>query len=162
MTRPIRALLAVAALCALGGPVAWAQQEQPGQREQSAPPAAGDSGKLKVAVHYTGAGAVDEKHRVFVWLFGTPVITTESMPISSAVIDKNEGSHTFAGLPKQVYIAAAYDEQGTYDGLSGAPPSGTPVTVHGAATNDGLAVAVPTGGDDVAVTVTFDDSDRLP
>jgi hypothetical protein len=162
MTRPIRVLLAVSTLCALGGPIARAQQEQPGQQEQSASPAGRDTGKLKVGVQYKGPGTVDEKHRIFVWLFGTPMITAESIPIGSAVIDKNEGSFKFTGLPKEVYIAAAYDEQGAYDGLSGAPPSGTPVTVHGAATNDGLAVAVPTGGDDVTVTVTFDDSSRMP
>ena len=163
MTRWIRAALAVAAVCALGGPVAWAQQQpgQPGPQGQSGQPA-GDSGTLKVAVHYKGSGTVDDRHRIFVWLFGTPMITVESIPIGSAVIDKNEGSHKFTGLPKEVYIAAAYDEQGTYDGLSGAPPPGTPVTVHGAGTNDGIAVAVPTGGDDVAVTVTFDDSVRIP
>ena len=170
MTQWIRAALALAALCALGGQVVWAQQQpgqqgppgQAGAQGPSGQPAAGDSGKLKVAVHYKGSGTVDEQHRIFVWLFGTPMITVESMPIGSAVIDKNEGSHEFTGLPKEVYIAAAYDEQGTYDGLSGAPPPGTPVTVHGAGTNDGIAVAVPTGDDDVAVTVTFDDSVRIP
>ena len=130
MTRWRHAALAVAAVWALGGPVVSAQQEQtgkhgqPGQQGQSGQPAGENSGKLKVSVQYKGPGTVDEKHRIFVWLFGTPMITVESTPIGSAIIDKNDGSYRFTGLPKEVYIAAAYDEQGTYDGVSGAPPSG--------------------------------------
>ena len=34
--------------------------------------------------------------------------------------------------------------------------------IHRAGTNDGVAVAVPTGNDEASVTVTFDDSVRMP
>ena len=66
---------------------------------------------------------------------------------------------TFSGLPKEVYIAAAFDEKGDYDGTSGPPPPGTPITIYG---EMGVAKAVPTGGADAAVTVTFDATVRMP
>jgi hypothetical protein len=114
-------------------------------------------GSLKVTVNYTGKGSVDEKHQLFVWLFDTPNITTESMPIASNALTANNGTVDFGSLPEKVYIAAAYDEKGGYDGTT-APPSGTPVTVYGGQTS---ATAVATG-DTAAVTVAFDDSERLP
>jgi hypothetical protein len=130
------------------------------------------SGKLKVTVNYTGAGPVNADHQIFVWVFDTPNITAESTPLSAGAIKENHGSYSFAALPKEVYIAAAYDEKGGYDGTSGPPPQGTPVTIHGAkaavtgtagsSAGMGAASPVETGGDAATVTVTFDDSMRMP
>ena len=120
----------------------------------------GQGGQLAVTVKYTGAGTVDKEHRIWVFLFDTPNISTESMPVATGVISENGGAYKFVGLPTEVYIAASYDEQGGYD-MSGPPPSGTPVTIHGMAST-GSATAVPTGGADATVTVTFDDSMRIP
>ena len=74
-------------------------------------------------------------------------------------ITANGGTLNFSGLPKEVYIAAAFDEKGDYDGTSGPPPTGTPITIYG---EMGAAKAVPTGGADAAVTVTFDATVRMP
>ena len=117
-----------------------------------------ESGKLKVTVDYKGAGAVDASHEVFVWVFDTPNIGGDSVPIANDVITSNGSTLTFSGLPKEVYLAAAYDEKGDYDGTSGPPPSGTPVTIYG---EMGAAKAIPTGAD-AAVTVTFDETIRMP
>lgn len=118
-----------------------------------------EAGKLKVTVDYKGTGTVDASHEIFVWVFDNPNIGPDSVPLASDVLTANGGSLNFSGLPKQVYLAAAFDEKGDYDGTSGPPPPGTPIVIHG---EMGVAAAVDTGGDDAAVIVTFDDTVRMP
>ena len=118
-----------------------------------------ESGQLKVTVQYKGTGTVDSSHEIYVWLFDTPNISPDTPPIATDVLTANGGTLSFSGLPKQVYLAAAFDEKGDYDGTSGPPPSGTPVAIYGEA---GAAAAIATGGADATVTVTFDGSMRIP
>lgn len=118
-----------------------------------------ESGKLKVTIEYKGAGTVDASHEIFVWVFDNPNIGADSVPIASDALTANGGSLNFSGLPKEVYLAAAYDEKGDYDGTSGPPPPGTPITIYG---ETGVAKAIPTGGADAAVSVTFDATVRMP
>ncbi|MBK5296870.1 MAG: hypothetical protein JJE40_06915 [Vicinamibacteria bacterium] len=118
-----------------------------------------EAGKLKATVDYKGSGDVDATHEIFVWVFDTPNIGPDSVPIASDVVTANGASLSFSGLPKEVFIAAAYDEKGDYDGTSGPPPTGTPITIYG---DMGVAKAIPTGGADAAVTVTFDGTVRMP
>lgn len=118
-----------------------------------------DSGRLKVTIEYKGPGEVSATHEIFVWVFDTPNIGADSVPLASDVLTSNGGSLNFSGLPKEVYLAAAFDEKGDYDGTSGPPPPGTPITIYG---EMGAARAVPTGGADASVTVTFDDTVRMP
>jgi uncharacterized protein (DUF2141 family) len=121
-----------------------------------------DGGKLKVTIDYKGAGAVDAEHRVWVWVFDTPNISADVMPLAIGVIKENKASYKFVGLPKQVYLAAAFDNLGGYDGSMAPPPSGTPLTIHGAMGPGQPGAVVATGGDDASVTVTFDDSVKMP
>ena len=121
--------------------------------------AAQQTGKLAVTVQYKGAGTVDKTHQIFVWVFDTPDINENSVPITVDQATSNDATLSFSGLPKTVYLAAAYNEKGTYDGTQGPPPSGTPVTIYGGM---GTAIGVPTGGDEAKVTVSFDDSVRMP
>jgi uncharacterized protein (DUF2141 family) len=132
--------------------VAFAATAHPGARGQ-------DTGQLKVTVEYKGQGTVDKSHQIFVWVFDSPDITAASVPVATDVVTANGGSVSFTGLPKTVYLAAAFNEKGDYDGTQGPPPTGTPVTIYGGA---GSATPVQTGGADTAVTVTFDDSMRMP
>ena len=118
-----------------------------------------ETGQLKVTVDYKGPGTVDKSHQIFVWVFDSPDIQASSVPIASDVITTNGGSASFTGLPKTVYLAAAFNEKGDYDGTQGPPPSGTPVTIYGGM---GTAKAVDTGGAEATVTITFDDSTRMP
>jgi hypothetical protein len=117
-----------------------------------------ESGKLKVTVEYKGAGTVDASHEIFVWVFDNPNIGPDSVPIANDALTANGGTLSFSGLPKEVYLAAAFDEKGDYDGMSGPPPPGTPIVVYG----EGAARAVATGGDDAAVSITFDATVRMP
>jgi uncharacterized protein (DUF2141 family) len=118
-----------------------------------------ETGGLKVTAEYKGAGTVDKTHQIYVWVFDTPNITAQTTPLASDAITTNGGSVSFSGLPKTVYLAAAFNEKGDYDSTQGPPPTGTPVTIYG---GESSAKAVETGGADAAVTITFDDSMRMP
>jgi hypothetical protein len=122
-----------------------------------APAGAQETGHLKVTVQYTGQGTVDATHEIFIWAFDTPQVTNDSVPVANAVITTNGGTAALTGLPARVYLAAAYDEKGDYDGTSGPPPAGTPVVIYG---DGGQAKAVPTDGASAAVTLTFDATHR--
>lgn len=124
--------------------------------EQAAPAA----GAVNVTVKYAGKGTVDASHRIWVWLFDTPVIDAGSMPIGEMSIDKNGGVATFSNLTANpVYVAVAYDEKGGFAGQS-APPPGSPVGFYGvkSATDQPMPV-VP--GPKGAVTITFTDAQRM-
>jgi hypothetical protein len=117
------------------------------------------AGAVKVTLNYKGKGTVDGTHRVWVWLFDTPNLGPGSMPIAQASIDKNGDVVVFDGIAaEQVWVAAAFDEQGVMGG-DGPPPSGTPVGVY--AGPDGAPKSV-TPGDQGAVTLTFTDAFRMP
>lgn len=153
----VRRILATIACVAFASAV-YAQAQQP----PTAAPAQAASGMLKVSVEYKGAGTVDADHRIVVWLFDTPNITADSEPVASGTIKTNKGDYKFVNLPKEVYIAVAYDDKGGYDGTSGPPPQGTPVSIHGATALGTPGTPVPTGDENASVTVTFDDSVRMP
>jgi uncharacterized protein (DUF2141 family) len=146
-----RALIVVVALTLSA--TLLARQNQPAQT----------TGKLAISVEYTGKGAVDQDHRLWIWVFDNPDSSTwpDSTPLAVAMLTENGATHKFTGLPKQVYFGTAYDEAGGYDGTAGPPPAGTPISVYGMA-DGGMAQAVGTGGDDAAVKATFDDSFRMP
>ena len=122
-----------------------------------------ESGKLAVSVDYTGKGTVDKDHHLWIWVFDNPDSSTwaDTSPLAVGTLTEDGATYKFAALPKQVYLAAGYDEKGGYDGASGAPPQGTPVAVYGAEAG-GPAAAVPTGGDDATLKFSFDDSFRMP
>jgi hypothetical protein len=121
--------------------------------------AAPEGGQLKVTIKYKGPGQVDAAHQVIIWAFSTPEIDASSQPLATQSVTSEGGVASFTGLPKVVYLAAAFNEKGTYDGTSGPPPTGTPIVIYGDA---GAAKAVDSGGPEAAVTVTFDDSMRMP
>jgi hypothetical protein len=117
------------------------------------------AGSVKVTLHYKGKGTVDGSHRVWVWLFASPDIGPNSMPIAELTVDKNGGLATFDGISaERVWIVAAFDEQGVMSG-QGPPPSGTPVGIYMG--SDGMPKGVAPGDAGTAV-LTFDDSQRMP
>jgi hypothetical protein len=117
------------------------------------------AGAVKVTVTYKGKGAVDGSHRVWLWLFTSPDIGPNAMPIAEASVEKNGGTVTFEGVAaERVWIAAAYDERGVM--MGNAPPAaGSPVGVY--VGSDGAPRSVVPGDSTVAV-MTFDDSFRMP
>src|SRR6478735_5858470 len=132
---------------------------QPTGAVQAAAPDARVAGNVKVTVQYKGKGTVDSSHKIWVWLFDTPNISAQSQPIDQVALDKNGAEAVFQNVvPGQVWLAAAFDEQGAMTGNE-PPPSGTPITVW---TGKEGAPSAITPGDKAILTLTFDDSMRMP
>lgn len=118
-------------------------------------PAATDVG---VTVTYKGKGPVDAGHRILLFAFADPNVTSASRPIGAPqYASKNGETLTFQNVTSPIYVIAVYDEKGTYDGLSGPPPAGLPATMYRKAPK-GAPTAVAPGS--AAVKFTFDDSER--
>jgi hypothetical protein len=96
---------------------------------------------------------------VWVWLFDTPEIGPDRMPIREDSVSANGGSAVFSGLGEQrVWIAVAYDERGGFAGMA-PPPSGAPIGIYSV---EGGKPSSVSAGDDEKAVVTFDDSSRMP
>lgn len=141
----------IAALCVAGTSPLGASITAPAEARVAA-------AAVKVTVHYKGKGDVDSTHKIWVWLFDTPNIGAGSMPLDQLALDKNGAVAEFANVSAgQVWIAVAFDQQGVMTGQE-PPPSGSPIAIHGAM---GAPAAV-TPGDKAAVTITFDETMRMP
>ncbi len=136
-------LLTVAAAVLLSQPAA----------PKPAAPAATD---IAVTVTYKGKGPIDASHRVIVWLFSSPDITSASRPVDHQYVGKSGETITFKGVSGPVYLFAVYDDKGGYDGLNGPPPAGLPCATYRAAPKDPPAAVKPGS----AVKFAFDDSER--
>lgn len=127
-------------------------------RVEAAPRDHAAAGAVSVTVNYKGSGTVDSGHRVWVWLFDTPSIGPGSMPIAELSVDKNGGTATFDVGVDRVWIAVAFDDKAQMSGNQ-PPPSGSPISIY--STSGGAPDAV-TPGAKGTVTLTFDDSMRMP
>jgi hypothetical protein len=117
------------------------------------------AGTVKVTLNYKGKGTVDGSHRVWVWLFTSPDLGPNSMPIAELSVDSNGGVATFESVSaERVWIAAAFDEQGVMSG-NAPPPSGIPVGIYMG--GDGVPKSV-VPSDAATAVLTFDDSFRMP
>ncbi len=117
---------------------------------------------LKVTVKYTGAGAVDDTHKLYLFVFDTPDIQSGPMPIGASSTNKNESVVSIENLSvSPVYVAAVFDSNGTYDGMS-APPSGSPAAMY-MKEQPGIATAIKIEpGQTGEIEFVFDDSFRMP
>jgi hypothetical protein len=114
--------------------------------------------EVAVTVTYKGKGPVDAGHKIILFAFSDPNITSGSRPIGPAQFaSKNGETLTFKNVPSLIYVFAVYDEKGTYDGVSGPPPPGLPATIYRKAPK-GAPTAVAPGSP--IVKFTFDDSER--
>ncbi len=156
MTLTTKRLLLAAGLLGLTSMVATAQQAKPEEK-----PAA--SRTLKAKMNYTGTGTVDEKHKIFVFVFDNPnFMQGGSMPIGFGSASAKDGIVTVSDLSASpVYIAVCYDPTGNYDGQSGPPPSGASMGVYAKTPGTPEPVKIDPGKTG-EVTVTFDDSFKMP
>jgi hypothetical protein len=145
--------VATAALLLLQPAAPARKSAAPAQKPAAAKPAPTD---LTVTLSYAGKGTVDENHKLIVWLFSDPNITSASRPLATQFVTKNGGPVTFKDAPATpVYVFAAYDSKGGYDGVSGPPPAGIPTALY-SKTPKGPATAVKAG--DAPIKITIDDS----
>jgi hypothetical protein len=149
-------LLLAAGLLGLTSMAAMAQTAKPDQK-----PA--ESRTLKVKMNYTGAGKVDEKHRIFVFVFDSPAFMQGmAMPVGSGAATAKDGTVTVPNISASpVYVVAAFDPTGNYDGQSGPPPSGSPMGMYAKTPGAPEPVAIDPGKT-VEITLAFDDSFKMP
>ncbi len=134
---------------------------------------------LKVKLNYTGAGTVDENHKIYVLLFDTSPFTASSLvdstsemtpPATTAGVShilrrlsasRKDGTITFDFLRSSaVYAAAFVDRNGSYDGHSD-PVSGAPMGLYRKAPDKTQAIR-PKSGKSVKIVLAFDDSTKTP
>ncbi len=130
----------------------------------SASLAAGGTGRaLRVKVTYTGPGAIDAQHRIYISVFDTSYIGHEGVvPLATLSLTENGQSARFDGLKKSpVYVAAFYDKAGGYDPASDSPPSGSPAGLYGK--QPGLADPIAIEEGKMAeIEMTFDETLTMP
>lgn len=117
---------------------------------------------LRLKLNYTGAGTVDEKHKIIVFLFDNPDFVSGStvMPIGSDSATAKDATLSFSDVgTSPVYVVAAFDPTGDYDGQSGPPPSGATVAMYGGQTPEPIKIEP---GKTVQVELSFDDSVKMP
>ena len=113
----------------LGASVCSSASEPSRPVDRAAPAVSAET--VSIVLSYTGPGKVSAQHRLLVFLFDHPGIDAESVPIAMQTMDVKKGTLEFEKLTADpVFVAVVYDETGTYDGLSGPPPRGTPIAYH--------------------------------
>ncbi len=123
----------------------------------------GSGRTLRVKATYTGQGAIDDQHRIYISVFDTSYIGHEGVvPVATLSLTENGQSAGFDHLKKSpVYVAAFYDKAGGYDPASGAPPSGAPAGLYGK--QPGVADPVPIEeGKTAEIEMTFDETLTMP
>jgi hypothetical protein len=154
------ALAAAVMLCVAG---VWQRGQAQDKPAEKAPEKAPASRTLQVKLKYTGSGTVDEKHRIFLFIFDTPdFIRTENvMPIAFGSGTAKDATVTVSDLATSpVYLIAVYDPTGGYEGMS-KPPSGASLAIYGTTPGEPGAIAIEPGKT-TQVDVPFDDTIKMP
>jgi hypothetical protein len=118
---------------------------------------------LRVKVHYKGSGAVDEKHKILVFLFDSPEFGHSNvMPFAVMSTPSKDGTVTFNDVAKSpAYVGSVYDPSGGYAERQGPPPSGSSLGWYSTTPGQPAPVKVE-AGKTVNVEFTFDDTVKMP
>ncbi len=118
---------------------------------------------LKVNVHYTGSGTVDEKHKIQVFMFDSPdFMQGNAMPTGMQMTESKTGTVTFTDIAAaKVYVVGVYDPTGGYDGQSGPPPSGSSMGMYSKQPGTPEAIAID-AGKTIEIDLNFDDMAKMP
>ena len=145
----------LASICLFGVSFAW-----PGRALAQGTSA---SSKLQVSVNYTGAGTVDDKHKIYVVLWDSPdFVHGGAMPVDIVPTSSKTGTVTFPDVKKSpAYVSTVFDPKGQWDGQSGPPPEGSSLGLY--SKNPGEPAPIPVkAGETAKAEVTFDDSIKMP
>ncbi len=131
--------------------------QQPKPEEKPAPRT------LKIKLNYTGAGTVDAKHQIIIFLFDSPDFTSGGvMPMASQSGTAKDATVTFNDLATSpVYAVAVFDPTGGYDGQSGPPPSGSSMGMYGKTPGTPDAIKIDPGKT-TEIVLAFDDTAKMP
>jgi hypothetical protein len=118
---------------------------------------------LKIKLNYTGAGTVDAKHQIIIFLFDSPdFVSGGVMPIASQTAQAKDATVTFADLTASpVYAVAVFDPTGGYDGQSGPPPSGSSMGMYGKTPGTADPIKIEPG-QTTEIVLAFDDTAKMP
>ena len=132
-----------------------------GAHAQQDDKAAANGRTLKLKVHYTGTGTVDDKHKIFVFVFNsTEFMQGDGQPIATGTTTSKDETATFSDLTASpVYVAVVYDPTGNYDGQS-QPPTGSSTAIYSKTPNEPDPIAIDPGKT-VEAEITFDDSHKM-
>ena len=106
------------------------------QQLQSRSVAAGGSvlaqpGTVRITVDYQGSGTVSEEHQLTVFVFDTPNISPDSLPIWVGQLADNQKTLTAGGIDAStIWVVVTFDEAGGYNPFAGPPPSGSPLAMY--------------------------------
>jgi hypothetical protein len=134
---------------------------------------------LRIKLNYTGAGTVDEQHKIYVLLFDANPFTSSSLVdvssqptppapaegvshilVRQSAAGKN-ATVTFRSVSvSPVYAVAVFDRSGTYNGQSELP-SASPMGAYGKLP-DKLEPIKIEPGKSLQVVLSFDDSTKTP
>ncbi len=131
--------------------------QQPKPEEKAAPRT------LKIKLNYTGAGTVDSKHPIIVFLFDSPDFVQGSvMPFATQSAQAKDATLTFPDLTASpVYAVAVFDPTGGYDGQSGPPPSRSSMGMYGKTPGTPEPIKIDPGKT-VEIELAFDDTAKMP
>ena len=117
---------------------------------------------LRVKVHYKGAGTVDDKHKIVVFLFDSPDFAhKEVMAFAVMSTGSKDGTVTFNDVVKSpAYIGTVYEPSGSYAERQGPPPPGSSLGMYSKTPGQPAPVKVE-AGKTIDVELTFDDSVKM-
>lgn len=124
---------------------------------------AAKAGTVRVQIHYTGKGTVDETHRIYIALWDSPHFVdpdSHIVPIAAQSITSKDGTVTFSDVTKNpVYASCLYDPTGKWDAQSPPPDNASVGLYANAAMQPSPIQIVP--GKTADAQITFDDSIKL-
>jgi len=115
---------------------------------------------IQVDVNYTGSGAVNASHKIYVALWDS-VDFNGGPPADIQSLDSMTGTVTFKNVrTSPAYVSTAYDPTGKWDAQS-PPPIGSSLGMYGSKppTPDPINVEP---GKTAKVKLTFGDSNKVP
>jgi hypothetical protein len=119
-----------------------------------------DSRAIQVEINYTGSGTVNASHKIYIALWDSSDFSG-GPPAAVKSLDSKKGTVTFSSVQRvPAYVSAAYDPTGVWDAQS-PPPSGSSLGIYSKNPPKPEPIDVA-AGNTVKVSITFDDSAKVP
>ena len=119
-----------------------------------------DSRTIQVEINYTGSGTVNATHKIYIALWNSSDMSG-GPPAAVKSLESKKGTVTFSSVQTvPAYVSAAYDPTGAWDAQT-PPPSGSSLGMYAKNPPNPQPIDVAPGKT-VKVSITFDDSARVP
>jgi hypothetical protein len=122
--------------------------------------ASADKRTIQVDIDYTGSRIVNASHKIYVALWDSSDMSG-GPPVAVLSLNSKKGTVTFSDVQRvPAFVSAAHDPTGNWDAQS-PPPSGSSLGMYSKNPPNPQPIDVAPGKT-VKVTITFDDSVRVP